>query len=113
MNDMPEPTNPLQPGSASAYELSMEARVAVLEEIARNTTKVLERIEATIAKIDERMVSLEERMDKRMKELEDRLTSRMDRIEDRQTGDFRWMLGLGIGFGGFLWASMAHGFHWF
>jgi CII-binding regulator of phage lambda lysogenization HflD len=106
MNDMPEPTNPLQPGGASAYVSGMEARVAVLEEIARNTVKVLERIEASI-------VHLEERMDKRMKEMDDRLSNRMDRIENRQTSDFRWMLGLGIGFGGFLWASMAHGFHWF
>jgi hypothetical protein len=61
----------------------MEARVAVLEEIAKNTRKLLEKMD-----------------------------SRLERLEDRQNADFRWMLGLGIAGTGFLFATMAHGFHW-
>jgi hypothetical protein len=95
MNDMPEPTNPLQPASTSAYLSGMEARVAVLEEIARNTAKVLERIEANISR-------LEERFDKRM-----------IRLEDRQSGDFKWLLGTQLGIATFIFATLAHGFHWF
>ncbi len=69
----------------------MEARVAVLEQIAKNTEKVLER------------------MDARM----DRMETRFDRIEDRQRSDFKWLLGIGMGGTGFLFAVMAHGFHWY
>ncbi len=124
MNDMPEPTNPLQPGGASAYLSGMEARVAVLEEIARNTAKVLERIEATIAKMDDRMTSMETRLDQRIKGLEDRLDDRMAkqeerfdkrmiRLEDRQSADFKWLLGTQLGIATFIFATLAHGFHWF
>jgi hypothetical protein len=61
----------------------MEARVAVLEQIAKNTEKVL-----------------------------DRLDSRMEHVEDRQSSDFKWLLGMGMAATAFLFAAMAHGFHW-
>jgi dGTP triphosphohydrolase len=142
MDNLPENKNNLHPGGAASYQSGMEARVAVLEEIARNTVKVLDRIEANIArmddkleasiakldqklevsvaKLDDKMMGMEARMDQRMKELGDRLDGRMGRMEDRMTRlenrqvtDIRWVMGIGIGFGGFIWASMAHGFHWF
>ncbi len=91
MNDMPEDTNNLRPGGASAYQSSMEARVAVLEEIARNTAKVLDRLEATMARMDDRMT----------------------RLEDRQSADFKWLLGTQLGIATFIFATLAHGFHWF
>jgi len=68
----------------------MEARVAVLEEIAKNTQKVLERL-------DSRM---------------DRFETRMERLEDRQNSDFKWLLALGMADTGLVLATMAHGFHW-
>jgi hypothetical protein len=37
----------------------------------------------------------------------------MDRFEDRQISDFGWLLIMGIGTTAFLFATMAHGFHWF
>ncbi len=65
------------------YGFDMEARVAVLEQIAKNTEKVL-----------------------------DRLDSRMEHVEDRQSSDFKWLLGMGMAATAFLFAAMAHGFHW-
>jgi len=68
----------------------MDVRVAVLEQIAKNTEHLLAKIDA-----------------------------RLDRMEDRQVSDFKWLLGLGIGATAALLAgtigllaTMAHGFHW-
>jgi hypothetical protein len=68
----------------------MEARVAVLEQIARTTTAALERIER-----------------------------RLDAVQAEQRSDFRWLLGIMLGgfaamLGGFgaMLGVMAHGFHW-
>jgi len=63
--------------------------VAVLEQIAKNAEKVLEKLDARI----------------------DRLETRMARMEDRQSLDFKWLMGFGMGSTGFLFATMAHGFH--
>jgi len=65
------------------YEFRMEARVAVLEQIVKDTKDILVRLD-----------------------------TRMDRMEDRQVSDFKWLLALGLGGTGFLFATMAHGFHW-
>jgi len=69
----------------------MEARVAVLEQIAKDTKDVLTR------------------MDTRM----DRMEDRMARTEDRMASDFKWLFGLGLGATGFIVVVMAHGFRWF
>ena len=68
----------------------MEARVAVLEQIARTTAATLERIDR-----------------------------RIDAVETTQRADFRWLLGVQIGMFGTMIAGfagllvvMAHGFHW-
>jgi len=61
----------------------MEARVAVLEQIAQDTRDILARMDV-----------------------------RMNRMEDRQAADFKWQLTLGIGATAFLFTAMAHGFHW-
>ncbi len=75
----------------------MESRVAVLEQIARNTAATLERIERRF----------------------DMLDRRIDMLTARQQADFRWLLG--VRFGGFsatiagfaaTLGEMAHGFHW-
>jgi len=86
MNDRPDNETPKSlPSSAqSSYDASMEARVAVLEEIARNTEKMLERVDARIA-----------------------------RIEERQVSDVRLLLLLGFGATSFICTLMGHGFHWF
>lgn len=69
---MPDPTNDVLP------------RLAVLEEIAKNTKATLERIDR-----------------------------RLDAIETNQRTDFRWLLGIILGGYVGLLGVMAHGFHWF
>jgi hypothetical protein len=68
----------------------MEARVAVLEQIARSSIAAVDRIER-----------------------------RLDAIETNQRANFRWLLGIILGgfgamLGGFgaMLGVMAHGFHW-
>ncbi len=68
----------------------MEARLAVLEQIAKDMRDMLGRSDARM----------------------DRMDDRLARLEDRQSSDFKWLLGFGIGSTGFLFATMAHGFHW-
>jgi hypothetical protein len=69
---VPDPTNDVLP------------RLAVLEEIAKNTKATLERIDR-----------------------------RLDTIETNQRTDFRWLLGIIPGGYVGLLGVMAHGFHWF
>jgi hypothetical protein len=76
----------------------MEARIAVLEHIAKDTRELLGRIDSRMDRMDTRF---------------DRMDTRMDRFEDRQISDFGWLLIMGIGTTAFLFATMAHGFHWF
>jgi len=84
------PDTPLERSRGDGYPSEMEARVAVLEQIARSTAATLERIDR-----------------------------RIEAVEAGQRADFRWLLGVQIGmFGtmiaGFasLLAVMAHGFRW-
>ncbi len=90
----------------------MEARIAVLEQIAKSTQKVLERLDARMDQLDARMHQLDARMDQFDTRM-NRIETRMDRVEDRQNSDFKWLMGFAIGSTGFLFATMAHGFHWF
>jgi hypothetical protein len=71
---------PPEPGRYPEY---VEARVAVLEQIARTTSTALDRIER-----------------------------RLDAILMDQRADFRWLLGIMLGGFGALLSVMAHGFHW-
>jgi len=146
----------LPPEGAPLYTASMEARVAVLEEIARNTEKLLGKMDARMDRMEAHNIQMEERLIARMEAMEHRLTARIEagevqtdkrieavdrriesvekrmeametridkrmesferhliRLEDRHVTDFRWMLGLGIAAVAFLFAVMAHGFHWF
>jgi hypothetical protein len=71
-------------GGELPYHDGMEARVAVLEQIAKDTRDVLTRMD-----------------------------TRLDRMEDRQSSDFKWLFALGLGAMSFIVAVMAHGFRWF
>ncbi|MGA8194420.1 MAG: hypothetical protein WB902_13715 [Acetobacteraceae bacterium] len=68
----------------------MEARVAVLEQIARTTSAALERIERRLDSMDRRI----------------------DVVVTDQRADFRWLLGVMLGGFGAMLGVMAHGFHW-
>ena len=117
------PDMPLEPASGDDHPSGMEARVAVLEQIAKSTAASLERIERTTAvsleRIERRIDALAQQIDSRITSESARLDRRMDALETNQRADFRWLLGVMIGmfgtmiagFGGLL-AVMAHGFHW-
>jgi hypothetical protein len=68
----------------------MESRVAVLEQIARDTARALDRIE------------------RRM----DGLDRRIDTLAHEHHAEFRWLLGMILGTTGAMLGVMAHGFHW-
>jgi hypothetical protein len=48
-----------------------------------------------------------------MAKMDDRFDKRLTRLEDRQGADFKWLLGTQIGLATFIFAALAHGFHWF
>ena len=84
------PDIPVELLGGGRYPGDMEARVAVLEQIARSTVTSLERIER-----------------------------RLETVATEQRSDFRWLLGMMLGSTGTLLAAfagmlgvMAHGFHW-
>jgi hypothetical protein len=81
---------PVEPGGRGDYPSDMEARVAVLEQIAKTTLAAVERLER---RLDVSEAGI-----------------RADLRELRT--DYRWLLGIVVaGFAGML-GVMAHGFHW-
>ena len=91
------PDTPIEPPGSGRYPADMESRVAVLEQIARNTSAALERIDRRFDAIDRRF----------------------DALSAEHRADFRWLLGVMLGgfaamLGGFgaMLGVMAHGFHW-
>lgn len=85
---MPDAT--IEPPDPGRYPESMEARVAVLEQIARTTSAALERIERRLDSMDRRI----------------------DTVVTDQRADFRWPVGIMLGGFGAMLGAMAHGFHW-
>jgi hypothetical protein len=73
----------------------MEARVAVLEQIAADTRETLRDIKDNLLRVEE-----SHKGDFR-------------RLEEHQRGDFRLLLSAGAAATIGLAALMAHGFHWF
>jgi hypothetical protein len=80
----------------------MEARVAVLEQIAADTRE-------TLKEIKDHLLRLEESHKADFRRLEDDFR----RVEEHQRGDFRLLLSAGAAATIGLAALMAHGFHWF
>jgi hypothetical protein len=84
------PDATIEPPDPGRYPVSMEARVAVLEQIARTTSGALERIERRLDSVDRRI----------------------NAVVTDQRADFRWLLGIMLGGFGAMLGVMAHGFHW-
>jgi hypothetical protein len=91
------PDIPIEPVGGGRYPGDMEARVAVLEQIALTTAASLERIERRLDGFDRRF----------------------DTLGAAQRRDFRWLLGMMLSTAGMILAAftgllgvMAHGFHW-
>lgn len=75
----------------------MEARIAVLEQIAKDTKASLDRIEKRFDRIDTRF---------------DKVDARFDRVDDRHERDFRILFGALITVALGLASLMAHAFKW-
>jgi hypothetical protein len=121
---------PIEPEAAGDYPSDMEARVAVLEQIARTTAAALDRIErrldTSVERIEQRLDRAEaasraefHRIEQRFDQTEagnraefQRIETRLGAIEANARADYRWVLGIMLGgFAGLL-GVMAHGFHW-
>ena len=102
---------PVAPPGGGPYPPGMEARVAVLEEIARHTAMGLDRLERRFDTVDRRFEAVDRRFEA--------IDRRFEALETQHRAEFRWLLGVMLGgfatmlgaFGGML-AVMAHGFHW-
>lgn len=82
------------PGGGPPHDSDMEARVAVLEQIAKETKEAIAGL----------------RTDLRA-DMAD-LRSEVRNLRSEQRTDYRWLLGIMLGMGGGLLAAMAKGFHW-
>lgn len=92
------PDAPVDAGPGRSYFPDMEARVAVLEQIARSTAATLERIERRLDRMDDRF---------------DRIDQRIDALQNRIAVESRWPPGIMLGGFTTLPGLIAHGFHWF
>jgi hypothetical protein len=98
------PDTAVERTASGPYPGDLEARVTVLEHIARADAATFERIERRFDAIDRRFEALERRL---------------DAIIQEHRADFCWLVGIMLamfgtmiaGFGGML-GAMAHGFHW-
>lgn len=90
----------------------MEARVAILEHIARTTVETLARIERRFDTVDGRFAAVDGRFEA--------VERRLDAMATEHQASFRGLLGVMLaGWGsvlgvlGAMFGLMAHGFHWF
>jgi len=116
---LPQPADP-------PYDAGMEARVAVLEQIAKETRDALVRLDRRFDDVDKRFDEIDKRfdaVDKRFDRVEDnmarldgrmeRFDGRLDRLKDQQSADFRWVVLFAMGALSFIFVTIAHGFRWF
>ena len=109
------PDTPVEPPPGGRYPAEMESRVAVLEQIARNTVASLERIERRFDTVDRRFETLDGRYSSRFDTVDrrfDTLDRRIDGLTAEHRRDFRWLIGMMLGGFGAMLGVMAHGFHW-
>lgn len=91
-----------QDNSNGGNDMSLETRVAVLENAITYIKDGIQRIESRNDRIDTRIDMMDKKFD-----------SRLDNLDRKLTNDFRWLLALILGLSGGLAGIMAHGFHWF
>jgi len=100
---------PLDGGVASGdeppHDSDMEARVAVLEQIAKDTREALVSLRTDLRGD---VADLRTEMRGSMTDLR----AEMRALRSEQRIDYRWLLGIMLGLGGGLLAAMAKGFHW-
>ena len=83
------------------YPKDMEARIAVLEHIAKITAASLERLE-------QRQEQMLERMDRRF----DAMDRRWVMLSQHHRQDFQWLIAIQVVTVGGLLTALVRGFHW-
>lgn len=106
--------------SGTLADPRVEARLSVLEEIARTTRDTLVRLEASQDKLRSELLS---EMRLLRTDIRGEVTSVRGEINTvrgeiaglraEYRADFRWLLGIMLGIGGGLLGALAKGFHWF
>jgi hypothetical protein len=107
MPDMPVDFTPTPP-----YPMGMEARIVVLEHIAKTTAATLERLE-------QRQDQLLDRMDRRFDAMDRKFDAKFEAMDQRwlmlnnhHRQDFLWLIAIQVATIGGLLTAMARGFHW-
>jgi hypothetical protein len=91
----------------------MEARVAVLEQIAADTWDALKEIKGHLLRLEESHKADFRRLEEGRSTDFRRLEDDFRRLAEHQRSDFRLLLSAGAAAAIGLAALMAHGFHWF
>ena len=114
MPDMPVDFMPRPP-----YHERMEARIAVLEHIAKTTVATLERLEQRQDQLLDRMDRRFDAIDRRFETMDRKFEAKFEVMDHRwvtlnthHRQDFLWLIAIQIGTVGGLLTAMARGFHW-
>jgi hypothetical protein len=121
MPDMPVDFFPNPP-----YPKNMEARIAVLEHIAKTTAATLERLEQRqdhlLDRMDRRFDAMESKfdaVDRRFEVMDRKFEARFETMDNRwvmltthHRQDFLWLIAIQVATVGGLLTAMARGFHW-
>ena len=100
------PRMKLESGGGGPHDPGMEARLAVLEEIAKSTKEVLGDI-----RVDLRGMREESRSE--LRGIREELRGDIRGLRSDLRSDFRWLLSLMIAAAAAIMVIVAHGFHWF
>ncbi|MGH7154718.1 MAG: hypothetical protein ACREF3_12395 [Acetobacteraceae bacterium] len=104
------PDMPVEPSGGPHYSSDMEARLAVLEQIAAATKAALIDIRAEMRETRDEM---RHEMREMRSELRSEFRSEIGGLRNELRADYRWLMGLMLAAAGGILAVMAHGFHWF
>jgi len=91
----------------------MEARIAVLEQIAADTRDSLKEIKDHLLRLEHSHKADFRRLEDDFRRVEEHQRSDLRQLDERQRSDFRLLLSAGAVAAIGLAALMAHGFHWF
>lgn len=120
------PDIPLDFSPTPRYAESMDARIAVLEHIAKTTASALDRLEQRQDQLLDRMDRRFDAMDRRFETMDKKFDAKFDAIDRRfeimdqrwmtlnthHRSDFLWMIAIQVATIGGLLTAMARGFHW-
>ena len=92
-------------------ERNIDARVAVLEEIAATSKQTLQEIRADIRDLRNDLRADTREVQEDVSDLRREIDRRFDRLDGEMWRNSRWLLVMLSGFVGML-GVLAHGFHW-